>query len=119
MPKWLDYARPTGETLGNATTQVDGLMSASDKQRLDNAQSFRRVISQPQDGSDFFVTLPTPMSTRNYNISPTQAKGSQVVLFECPDEAASDRTTTTFRCITSATLSNGDIIDFVVAARTA
>lgn len=74
--------------------------------------ALRRIISQPSDGSDFMVTLPTALGTDLYGVTATLSKGTTLVVIGCPVNAPSDRTLTQFRCVTSASLNNGDTIDF-------
>jgi len=68
--------------------------------------------------SDFTVTLPAARASDNYVVLAT--KNSVVAMFDlnCPDTLAGDRTTTTFRVITSAAVTIGDKIDFLVEDRT-
>jgi hypothetical protein len=72
---------------------------------------------QPANGSDFFVTLPTAFPNDQYFVHTEQTKGAVLVEIVCPDDLAGDRLPGSFRCITSAALAAGDIIDFRVRPR--
>jgi len=64
--------------------------------------------------TDFMVTLTNPKLVDTYKITATCAGVSMIVGVDCPDLLAGDRTTTQFRVITSAPLTAGDQIDFVI-----
>lgn len=71
----------------------------------------RRTIAQPADGSDFFVTISPALATADYGVAWTLMKGAVLVELQAPD---TDRAVGQFRVITSATLSTGDIIEFIL-----
>jgi hypothetical protein len=73
----------------------------------------RRTIAQPADGTDFTVTI-TAQPTDVYGVFAEQIKGLNIVGIMVPDDIVGDRTTTTFRVVTTGTLATGDIIEFVV-----
>jgi hypothetical protein len=63
------------------------------------------------------VTLPSTRATDIYNVVGTCAGVAIIFVMDCPDIAASDRTTTQFRVVTSIALTAGDQIDFLVQDR--
>lgn len=67
--------------------------------------------------SDFNVVLTTPRPNDSYSVFPTQAGMASVVGIDCPDTLAGDRTALQFRVRTTAALTAGDIIDFLITAR--
>lgn len=67
------------------------------------------------EGSDFTVTLPTAQPADTYAVLATCDGVSAIFGIDCPDLIAGDRTTTTFRCITSTALVLGDKISFLVS----
>lgn len=75
---------------------------------------FRRVISQPGDGSDFTVSLPEELDSDDYGVFVELVSGSNLVGFQFPDTLAGDRTTTAFRCVTTSALANADVLEFTV-----
>lgn len=74
---------------------------------------FQYVVQQPADGSDFFVDLPSTLSSDIYGVHPEVISGRDV-LFEVPDDDPADRTDSHFRVITTAPMDNGDVIEFTV-----
>lgn len=82
-----------------------------------NEQVFRYTATGVE-GTDFNITLPAARATDLYNVLGTPAGVSGIVPFNFPDLIAGDRTTTQFRCITTAPLALGDQIDLLVIDRT-
>jgi hypothetical protein len=76
-------------------------------------QAFRYTATGAE-GSDFFVNLPVARSNDSYRVQGTGAGMSMLVGIDCPDLVASDRTTAHFRVRTTASLTAGDLIDFLV-----
>jgi hypothetical protein len=98
---------------------INLLVAAAPSAVPSGIRAFTRVIAQPADGSDFFVNIPAPpMPTDAYVVTGAQSGGAVIVGLEFPDTAPADRTTTQFRVITSAALSSGDTIDFVLTLKT-
>ncbi len=83
-----------------------------------SVQAFQYTIDQPGDGSDFLVTLPTPMTTVEYGVWPATAGATPQVGLDCPDVVIGDRTLTEFRVKTTAAMNGGEKIDFLVTAYT-
>ena len=76
--------------------------------------TLQRTIVQPADGSDFRVTFMIPLLNTNYiPLCPYVVTGTSSVNFVIP-EGTGDRLTTSFRCITSAPLDDGDVVQFIV-----
>jgi len=73
-----------------------------------------RFTASGGTGSDFTVTLPSAMGDDSYTVTGTLAGVADLVFMNFPDSDPGDRTTTTFRVITSAALTSGDQIDFLV-----
>jgi len=69
------------------------------------------------DGSDFVVTLPVARANDNYVVLGDQSTVTAIFAMSFPDGLAGDRTTTTFRVITTASVTAGDTIDFAVWER--
>lgn len=76
-----------------------------------SSKAFRRTISQPADGQDFIVSLPTALTSANYAISIDQSQASNYVDVICP---LSGRTTSQFRVVTTGTIPDGSVLGFVV-----
>lgn len=90
-----------------------GIQGIQGEQGESSINAFRRTISQPADGSDFFVTFPSAQANDDYTLlHPTLINSSVIVGFYLPDVVAGDRTTTQFRCVTTAPLPNGAIVEF-------
>lgn len=70
------------------------------------------------EGSDFFITLPAARADDDYIPQVTNGGVTELLVFDCPDIVAGDRTTTQFRVITSAAVQAGDLLDVVVGQRT-
>lgn len=70
------------------------------------------------EGSDFTITLPLARVDDNYIPQVTAGGETEIVAVDCPDGVAGDRTTTTFRVVTSASVQAGDKLDVVVQQRT-
>lgn len=68
------------------------------------------------EGTDFTVTIPATMASDDYEVmwSSKGAGSSGVPIIDCPDSLAGDRTTTTFRVVTSDVLVAGAKIAFIV-----
>jgi hypothetical protein len=71
----------------------------------------RRTISQPADGSDFYVTFSPDLDTDDYGVAWTLVKGASLVEIQAP---TLDRTEGSFRVITTAALDDGDILEFTL-----
>jgi hypothetical protein len=107
-----------------ATPVAAGLMSASDKKKLDGlapgalaSTAFRRTVVQPADGSDFIVAIPaTPFFNGNYVVVPALVtSGDGSVPIRCPIDGVA-RTANAFRVVTDVSLSNGAVIEFSLLA---
>lgn len=83
---------------------------------LGSEQVFRYTATGAE-GSDFNVTLPAARANDVYAVFSSQADMAAIIGMRMPDAIAGDRTTTTFRVITTAALTLGDIIEFSVKDR--
>lgn len=104
--------------INDATETQSGAMSAADKTKLDGFPNnpfgaFPYTVSQPADGSDFFVSLPAGLvqSTVNYGVSMTIASVTISTEYTIPFVS---QTKTAFRVVTDGTLSNGTPLIFTV-----
>lgn len=77
-----------------------------------------RYTATGAEGTDFNITLPAARASDLYNVLGTPAGVAGIVPFNFPDLIAGDRTTTQFRCITTAPLAAGDQLDLLVIDRT-
>lgn len=78
-------------------------------------QAFRYTCTGAE-GSDFTVTLPVAQANDSYAVVPGLAGVTSIYGIDCPDILAGDRTTTQFRVVTTAAVTAGDQIDFLVTA---
>jgi hypothetical protein len=76
-----------------------------------NSQRFRYTATGAE-GSDFTVNLPVARANDSYLVSGTCQGVNMIVDFDFPDILAGDRTTLLFRCITTGSLTAGDVIYF-------
>jgi len=81
-----------------------------------NMQSFS-FTATGAEGSDFFVTLPTARANDNYGVHGSLGGAAVIFGMDFPDLVAGDRTTTQFRVQTTAAVTAGDRIDFLVLDR--
>lgn len=75
-------------------------------------QVVHRTISQPADGSDFFVTL-NPQVPTPYSIGQNQLTGAYQVFYQYPN-GVNDRTSSQFHVLTSSPLPDGTLVDFLI-----
>lgn len=80
-------------------------------------QAFRYTATGAE-GTDFNIALPAARASDLYNVLMTPGSSGGIVAANFPDTLAGDRTTTQFRCITSAGLTAGDQFDLLVIDRT-
>jgi hypothetical protein len=66
------------------------------------------------EGADFSVSLPVAWPNDFYFVTASLAGVANLFAIDLPDLAATDRTTTQFRVVTSASVTNGDLIAFHV-----
>jgi hypothetical protein len=78
--------------------------------------SFRRTIDQPADSNDFFILLPSTLGDDTYRVTGSVENASGMFLLNFPNSAPTDRTTTQFRCVTSAPMDDGDTLNLFVGA---
>lgn len=76
-----------------------------------------RITAAGGEGSDFNVTLPTPRASDAYEVFASLVGAPAIYSMRMPDALAGDRTTTQFRVITTAALTAGDVISFLVVDR--
>jgi hypothetical protein len=121
----FDFINPAqgtaSSTIPDASPGNDGVMTAAQAAALAGVaggeQNFVYTVGAG-DGSDFFVTLPTPRANDLYDVTPNQISGAFTAFIICPDDAPGDRTTTAFRVVTSATLPVGTRVSFETVSRT-
>jgi len=68
------------------------------------------------EGTDFMVTLSTPMLNDTYGLLWSPAGVVAIPVIDLPNIAAGDRTTTQFRVLLAAPLTAGDQLTFVAFA---
>lgn len=79
-------------------------------------QNFTYVVTGAEpDLSDFMVTIPVAQPTDTYEVEGSLAGVTAIVGIHFPDVVAGDRTTTQFRVVTTANMTAGDEIDFMIA----
>jgi hypothetical protein len=66
------------------------------------------------EGTDFSVTIGSTLASDTYTVVWAPKGMASVPIIDLPDTVAGDRTTTTFRVLTSAQMTAGDVISFVV-----
>ena len=66
------------------------------------------------EGTDFMVAIGETLSNDVYEIYWAPKGVSMIPVVDLPDKRAGDRTTTHFRVITSAALTKGDILSFLI-----
>lgn len=101
---------------GAGQVDVGAANDAATPASLGNKQVFRWTAGGGE-GSDFNVALPTARPNDVYAITFSQVDMNALLGMRFPDALAGDRTTTLFRVITSAAVTAGDIIDFVLVDR--
>ena len=94
------------------TKTLSGVLTPRPPTGSEKDIGLRRVISQPDDGYNFWVEFPTPLHNGNYHVVATQSGGGSAVGIIIP---VTDRTGDKFRVITSGLLDTGDTIDFIVS----
>lgn len=72
------------------------------------------MTGQEPDPTDFMVTLPVPEATDLYKAFGQLAGVAAWVGLDLPDILAGDRTNLAFRVITTAAMTPGDQIDFLI-----
>lgn len=79
-------------------------------------QAFRYTVTGAEPSlSDFMVTLPVARANDTYRVQGTLAGVVVIVGIDLPDLVAGDRTTTQFRFVSTAPMTAGDQIDFLVS----
>jgi hypothetical protein len=79
-------------------------------------QAFR-FTAAGGEGSDFVVAIPVAMPDDSYVVEATLAGVTAIFGLDAVDLLAGDRTTTQFRVITTAAVTAGDQIDFLLKNR--
>ena len=116
-PAGVDYVIPVGGCVAlryDGTTSRWRVLSASASFAL--PQIFTYTASGAE-GSDFTVTLPAARPDDNYTVTGACNSVASILGLSFPDTAAGDRTTTTFRVITTAALTASDKFDFQIMTR--
>ena len=62
------------------------------------------------EGSDFFITLPVAWANDSYYVQVDLGGVADSIAIDLPNIAGSDRTTTQFRVVTTASLQSGDLL---------
>lgn len=62
------------------------------------------------EGSDFFISLPVTWANDSYYVQLDLGGVTNIVGIDLPNVAGSDRTTTQFRVVTTASLQSGDLL---------
>ena len=111
---WHTIDRVFGaDTVTSLTPQPFVVVGDSAGSATGNEQIFR-FTAAGGEGSDFTVTLPSARPNDNYVIMASLADAASIFGMRFPDTLAGDRTTTTFRVLTTAALTAGDVIEFRV-----
>jgi hypothetical protein len=73
-------------------------------------------VATGAEGTDFFVSIGVVMANDSYGLvwSPAGMSNNLIPAVDLPNIAANDRTTTQFRVVTSAALTAGDKLTFMV-----